>query len=478
MTEAPMAAGIALLSAAGAALIRARFGSSQVMRAGFVAAVVATGFLAAMWFVVTPCHAAENLARIGALIAMVMTLCAAGVQWTCAPHPPSDTTHAFVRVARRLALLCGVMSGTLLTIVLGVRCTYVMVELLTVLPTSVPREYGFTRDGAGSLALLLIACAVGYGATAASALAVCMVVLAALIGTWLSLQAPTLYLSAAAGVTRSLGFTLLGLWFAVVLVFSAGMTFSSRRPRGAPDSLNPPTLGNQVHPSVGWQLCTALLAVALIAHVTYALAVPLEVSGAGVRVAPLLGCVSAVIGSAACFALASRRHSGSMADAAFGLLALSLASAAVAAIPAFPPALVERYPVVFNAAIAGLAVAAALGAVLAHRWTQHAQADPDNAITVMFRAHAKRAIFICGAAALTIGGMMAFWPRLEGIATPDFSLPRVSAGFGANLLLFVVLLGCARRFQRPTYYVLAGLAFVSAAAFMVVRILPFTPRFG
>jgi len=478
MTEAPMAAGIALISAAGAALLRARIGSGRIMRAGFVTAVVATGFLTALWFVVTPRHATEYLARMGAIIAAVMTICAAGVQWTYPLDDEESTAHIFVRVAQHLAVLFGVLAGTVLAIVLGVRCIYVAVELITVLPSRVTRDFGFTREGAGSLALLLIACAVGFSATGSAHLSTCIVALATMCGTWLALDGPVLNLGSAAGMTRSLGSALLGPWLAVMLAVAAVFTpymLAARRESPHSEGLCIPAPPSR---TVGWRLCCAVISVVLILYLSYALVVPLETTHLGFRPAALVGFMAAAVAATACFSLARTLRSGNLADGACGLLALAFCSAAIAAIPQFPDTLVERCPVIFNATIAGLGCAVSGCALLAWRWTAHTERNPDDAETAMLRIHAKRGIFICGSAAMVVGGMMAFWPRLQGIASADFSLGRVTAGFAANLFLFVVLLVCARVFQRPTYYALAALAFVSATVFMMARILPFTPRFG
>ena len=478
MTEAPMAAGIALISAAGAALLRARIGSGRMMRAGFVTAVVATGFLTALWFVVTPRHAVEYLARMGAIIAAVMTISAAGVQWTYPIEDEEGTAHAFVRVAQHLAILFGVLAGTVLAMVLGVRCIYVVMELITVFPIKVSRDFGFTREGTGSLALLLIACAVGFSATGAAHLSTCIVALMTMCGAWLALEGPVLNLGAVAGMTRSLGSALLGPWLALMLVMAAVKTpyvLAARRETPEGDVLGFPASPSR---TVGWRLCCALLTVVLIIHLAYPFGVPLETGHLGFRAAALVGCAAAAMAAIACFSLSRTLRSGNLADGACGLLAIAFSSAAVAAIPQYPKALVDRYPVIFSAVIVGLACAAAAFALLARHWTIRADRNPEDAGTAMLRMHAKRGIFFSGAAAMVVGGMMAFWPRLQGIATADFSLGRVSAGLAANLLLFVVLLVSARMFQRPTYYILAGLAFVSATVFVVVRILPFTPRFG
>lgn len=478
MNEVPMAAGIALISAAGAALLRARFGSGAVMRAGFVTAVVTLGLITATWFVVTPRVAAEYLARMGAIIAAVMSICAAGVQWTLVTDDEESTAFAFVRVTRHLALLFGVLAGTVLAIVLGVRCIYVAVELLTVLPTKAASDYGFTREGAGSLALLLVACAVCYGATMASGLSTCIVVLATMIGVWLGLAGSVLNMSVAEGMTRSLGFALVGPWLAIMMMVMAIMT---PKVMNADGPVATPVLSVKGHVHghhAGWRVCCAALALGLMLHTVYPLVVPMDSTHIGMRMALLIGCLAALVGSLACMTLARELYSGNLADGAFGLMAIAVGSLAVSAVPGYPLRLVEMYPLVFNALIVGLALGAAVCALLARHWTLKSEVDPHDTGAAMLRFHAKRGIFICGAAGVVIGGMMAFWPRLPGIAVSDFSLVRVSVGFAANLLLFLVMLVCARMYLRPTYYVLSGLAFVSAVTFMLVRMLPYTPRFG
>ncbi len=73
---------------------------------------------------------------------------------------------------------------------------------------------------------------------------------------------------------------------------------------------------------------------------------------------------------------------------------------------------------------------------------------------------------------------MAVWPRWPAIAAMDDSLGRVAAGMAGNLFMLLVLLWSSRRVHRLTFQILTVLSVVSAAGFLTVRMLPFTPQFG
>ena len=72
---------------------------------------------------------------------------------------------------------------------------------------------------------------------------------------------------------------------------------------------------------------------------------------------------------------------------------------------------------------------------------------------------------------------MAAWPRLRFVAVPDDSIGRVTAGFGAYLFLFLMMLVSSRRLKRLTFHILTFLVLASAVGFMKMRMYPYTPKF-
>jgi hypothetical protein len=224
-------------------------------------------------------------------------------------------------------------------------------------------------------------------------------------------------------------------------------------------------------------ICGAMVAVVILL-ICYHFSVPLGVGG-HVRVTFVIVTASAAMAGTSAFVLASRWHSRRAAEGAMGLGSLAVCGAAVSAAPYFPGPLAERYPVVFNGMIFGLAAATALSVLLAK--VQHHGVEPVAGARRMIIEHtrplARRFAFLNAVLALLVAGVMAVWPRMRSIAVPDDSIGRVSMGLAANLFLLLVLLWSSRRIGSLTFHVLTALAIISSVAFMMMRMYPYTPRF-
>jgi hypothetical protein len=133
---------------------------------------------------------------------------------------------------------------------------------------------------------------------------------------------------------------------------------------------------------------------------------------------------------------------------------------------------------IFSATVIGFALGTAVWTWLSVAWEQHAGSERRRETTALMIPRAKRFAFLNAAMAVVVGLLMAVWPRLRGISATDDEFGQVVAGLGANLFLLLVILWSSRRLQRPTIYILTALALVSTVGFIVIRMLPFTPRFG
>jgi hypothetical protein len=133
---------------------------------------------------------------------------------------------------------------------------------------------------------------------------------------------------------------------------------------------------------------------------------------------------------------------------------------------------------IFSAMIIGFAVATAMWTWVSLVWQQ--QLDGGRPVLMAGRLipHAKRSAFLSAVLALLVAVLMAVWPRLRGISTTDDEFGQVTAGLAANLFLLLVVLWSARRLRRPTFHILTFLAVLSTLGFILVRMLPFSPRFG
>ena len=157
---------------------------------------------------------------------------------------------------------------------------------------------------------------------------------------------------------------------------------------------------------------------------------------------------------------------------------LSLGSAAMALVPNCGAPLAERYPALLNALVLGFTLA--MGLITWGHLVGRRRRKEEDAASLLgaIMPDLQRFAFLSGALALVAAGLMAIWPLMRDIATPDDSIGRVVAGFGADLLLVLVMMICARRIKRPPFHILTFMALASTIGFMLIRMYPYTPRFG
>ena len=460
--------------------------------------LMALGAVASLWFVYQPRSAAEWLTRAGAMLALAAMLLHVLIGWvrgrfrrTGTSFGSHDTTPDAVDdlevapgglsvLLRVIALTAGAAAGVLLVVVLGVRATYAAIEMASIIPAIDTRPYGFGPSGLVSLGLLYLACVAAGATTADYRLAACRLVLAVLAGAWACLLPPVYEATARGGLQRTWGITGLLLWIAVVTAGSVCWRYlHERRARRqlasaqADDLLDTPTQSPMTH------RISALLLLLVLLLTAYHLAVPIVPERLGVRGAALVASVAALIGAAAGFLLTAQRWSVPVADLSLGLLSLAQCAVAVAVLPGSGVSLTEQYPILLNAMVVGLAMAVALATWLALFWEQ--QLDGGAATTAgRMIPHAKRSAFLSAVLALTLGGIMTIWPRLRavGVENLDASPTRLTAGLGGMLFLLLVLLWSARKLRRTTLHMLSVLVLFCAAAFMVVRMLPYSPLYG
>ena len=222
----------------------------------------------------------------------------------------------------------------------------------------------------------------------------------------------------------------------------------------------------------------AAIALALIIIVSYHLAVPIAVRPGGFRATLLIVAAGGICSATAAFVILARTWTGYLADAAMGLVSLSLCAAVVSAAPLRETLLASLYPVVFGAMMVGFAMTASIWTWLSGVW--HQQLDNGKAWTTTGRLlpYAKRFAFFNIALGLLVGSLLAVWPRIPGIAATDDTFAAVTSGLGANLFLLLVALWSARRIRRWTFHILALLATASTGGFVLARMLPFSSEFG
>lgn len=162
---------------------------------------------------------------------------------------------------------------------------------------------------------------------------------------------------------------------------------------------------------------------------------------------------------------------GGMSDAVLALFSLCVAGVATLAVPR-QESLAEYFPVLLNALAVGFS-AAACGAAFWAIWWRTRDAGEGSPTAQIIAASSSRFVFLNGVIAFLSAMMMAFWPRLPGIAAMDDSYGRVISGFAANFLLLLIMLWAARRLNRIPLHVMTILVLCSAIGFVAARVLPF-----
>lgn len=426
----------------------------------------------------TPGGAAQDVARVCAVLTLAWSACAAVVALGRRRLAAKGTGHgSFAEVTRVVALLLGVTTAIIQSVVLTMRIVFVGVDLLHGYPHIGTGAYGFAPDGLWSLGFLFGACTIAQVWTGDRRLGTCQLWCATMAATWACLLPPALRSTATGGYEHTGNTLVLLAALSVLLALSVMITGWVER-RGKRRGRESDGAALSAPPWPGFSLSFAVIALAVILLVSYHLAVPLPAARGGFRLAVLIAAGSAALAALASFLMVFRTWSAPVADVAMALTSLCLCGLATTAVPSQPTALVERYPMVFNAMLFGLAGSTGLWTWLRAVWRRPHAAGQAGATTGRLIPHARRFAFLSATLALVIAAIMAVWPRWRVIATADDSVGRVIAGVSANLFLLLVLLRCSRHFHKLTFQILTALAVVSTAGFLLARVLPFSPQFG
>ncbi|UCE59828.1 MAG: hypothetical protein JSU63_20590 [Phycisphaerales bacterium] len=417
------------------------------------------------------------LARSCAMTSLVFSIggaaCRQGRAGNRAVVPPSVTDRAYLA-----ALVVGSVAFTVQLIILGIRTVYVLVDLIQAVPVEGAWDYGFGPEGLWTLGFLCASCAVALIATMERQLYTCQFLIIVMIATWASALLPVFHMTSPGGL-RGAGMVLaLALSLAVTLILAAWAQRWEARPglRATPSNGEQVSVADQPWP--GFRLSFTVVGVVVLLLACYRLAVPVDFSSHGFRVVALSLAASTALASWAGFTFLSRSFNRGLADVSFGLTSLTACGIAVAVLPSYPTPLAERYPVIFNALLVGLAASMGLCTWLATRTAAKPAQNSPGTLEDRLALRARRGAFLSGVLAVAVGCIMALWPQLPTIAVLDVTIGRVTAGFGGNLFLLLVALWSARRMRAGPFNVLTLLAAASAAGFMLMRMLSYSPRFG
>lgn len=381
--------------------------------------------------------------------------------------------HLFLIVA----LFLGAAAAIIQSVVLTMRAIVVALHLIQIHPWHRLPAFGFHVDGAWTSAMLVVACVLAAQATRDRRLLVTTQLSTVGLCLWLLLLPPVLRSSPTGGFERTGHTALIALALAGLLTLTVIIARAIDR---RADAAAPASEDGRRDPRVWPGLSSSVVVIGLVVLflVCYHLAVPIRSELGGFRATTLASVAAAWIAAAGAWLLVRDRWNAAVADVGMGLASLGMCGMCVLMVPEKPDTLAERYPVVFNALMMGWA-----GATACWTWLgcDYRYVGPPPAVLTL-RTHgpavARRFAFLTAALALVVSAVMAAWPRLPAIAVTDDSLQRVCAGLAANLFLLWVTLWCGRHMHRVTFQALTVVSVLSAACFLMARMLPFTPRFG
>jgi hypothetical protein len=382
-----------------------------------------------------------------------------------------------VNLARPASLAFGAVAAVLLSVQLGMRGAYTLVDLVNNFPGRDVPEFGFSINGAWSLGLLLGAAVLGLARHRDRRLLTCVFVIGVMLVAWIWLAVP-LFTATDSGGYRATGVTL-GLqasWSAWMLAFVLLVPFIDRRIVVVSASSSEGPVGEAHPPHPGLQLCSGALAVTIALLVFYHLIVPLRWSIGGFYFPALVTALSCAMAATACFRWLAWGWSRLNAEAGLGLVSLSLCALIVAVVPVSEDSLQAAYPVVFNAIMVGFCITTLLYVWRAETWFERSQHGALLETYQRLIPHLRRFSFVAASLAFFVGVVMMIWPRLPVVAVMDDSLNRVCAGVGGNLLLLLSVLWSGRRMRQPAFHILTVLSVLSMAGFLLVRVLPFSSR--
>ncbi|MCH8799972.1 MAG: hypothetical protein IH963_03595, partial [Chloroflexi bacterium] len=255
------------------------------------------------------------------------------------------------------------------SVVLMMRIIYVAIDLANGYVYAGNRAYGFGPEGLWSLGFLCAACVTALVSTGDRRLGTCQIWCTVTLVTWACLLAPPLRHLPTGGYERTgatlvLLLALASLLMAVILISGwadrrSGLSTPDTSHSGQADTAaSAPTWP-------GLPLSAAMLAITVILLSCYHLLVPVVIGQRGFLLSAAIVSVSGALAAWACFVLFLRTGTAYLAEVAMGLASFSICGLATLAVPSAPVILAERYPMIFNAIIVGLAAATGLWAWLA-----------------------------------------------------------------------------------------------------------------
>lgn len=421
------------------------------------------------------CHSVPQVQLVaftGAFLALFWSVIAALGQLLARIRRRPATEGNRVTTLWLAALMFAVVPVVIETFVLVVQTVYVGIDLVYGRHFGGPGA-GFGRDGLWTLVTLALACGIALMGTRDRRLLPCLQLLFAAILMWICWLTPALVETAPARLERSGHTVWLILGLALVIMVTAIMGGQLARRRKA---MAGAVVDLQAENWSGMTLSTLVIGLLVLLLVAYHVVVPVHGMGMEARATLFVVGISGTCGGIGCLILLRRSWNGVLADVSLAIFVFSFCALVLCLVPRSELMLAERYPSLLAAMIVGLIGSCGLLIGCSDRWRRAQR--PKDSLRARLGPHARRMAFFAAALALLVGALMAVWPRLEGIATADDTLPDMASGLAAHLFMVLVLLWVARRVRRITFNGLVLFALVDTVAYIVVRFLPFKSTIG
>ncbi len=423
---------------------------------------------------------AQEVARACAALALIWSACAAAVRPRHRGEAHGGTSRSSLSAAAGIvALLLGVVAAIVQSVVLAMRMIVAAEEIARCAPWAGTLDFGFGPHGLWSLGFLFMACLIWLASTGDRRLGTCVIWCGVLFAAWASLIPPALRPTVAGVYERTGTPLLLTAALSIVLVGTVAVIgFVDHYWRRPAEPLGAGETESGSSPWPGVPLSVAIIGLGVVLLVCYYLAVPTSAGRGGFRLTALVASGSAAASAAATLLVLRRGWSTALAESGMGLASLTVCGIATLVVPSRPESLGDRYPMVFSALVFGFATCTGLWTWMAAVWQGRLEQGRASDATARLVPLAKHFAFLNAALGLSVAALMALWPRWPMIAATDDSFGRVVVGCSANLYLLLVSLWCSRRLHRAPLQILAVLAVVAMAGFLLARVWPFTPRFG
>jgi hypothetical protein len=420
----------------------------------------------------------QKIALCSALLSAIWSIVAAVSRRVIAGRQSKQTaSYSFASLSEDLALLTAVPATVIEIAILTIRLIHQALEMATGVPSYIAQRYGFQRAGLVAIGLLLISALVARLNTRDRRLPAALFILAAMLICWSWTSVPVFTRGADGMIQRTpMPLGLAASLSVALLVASALRTRAQAIVPPAP-AMPKDHESDHVLRDVGWvgfrPFC-GVTALMILVLVTYVLVVPIRLGESGYGLSMLANGLSAGVAALGLYLALRGWWNANLAGIAMGLTSLALCSFASAFVPSRIVTHDERYPMLFSAIVFALAGATGFWSFCSARIVgNHAQETDVRRTTA---GTVNRFSIIVAGLALLISTMMAVWPRLPGITTMDDSFGRMTTGTASNLFLLLVLLRCSRGPLRPAFSILALLSALSAAGFVLIRMLPFAHK--